>query len=308
MQVLRIVHIQRSLESSQSDPKYDIVDAGRYSEESSGFANTTRSLSNQDLGAWLAQEDVPHSTIAQVLKELSEAGSAQVQVAPRVGPRIVRAWFDTVFNPLIPSLNLELGLLGKRNWTFSFAPRTLDLIRPARRYLIEEAEANFEQVLQLNVALAANAATHDAAVERLLSCVTALQGALVANRGFVDLCHSLMTPERLLELGIVDLREIFGAYPASDQLKLIAQNVVNHAGELPSHYSTAKFWNLNRERLIPSLTLPNVREHYASTVQFGEHLASVSKTLLSPIKDLRLELSLRHDVPYVVADWNKLTA
>jgi hypothetical protein len=306
--VLRIVHIQRNLEGSQSDPRYNIVDAGRYREESSEFADLSRLLSSEDVGDWLARENVPYSTITQVLKELSATGSAQVQLAPRVGPRIVRAWFDTVFNPLIPSLELELGLLGKRNWTFSFAPLTLELIRPARRYLREEAEANLEQVLELDAGLWANTQTHDGAVENLLSSVTALHGALVANRDFVDLCNSLLAPEKLANLGIRDLREIFGAYPASDRLNLIAQNVVNHVGELPSHYSTAKFWNLHRERLLQSLTLPNVRERYASTVQVGEHLASVSKTLLSQIKDLRLELSLRHDVPYVVADWNKLTA
>jgi hypothetical protein len=307
VQVLRIVHIQRSLESSLSDPTYYIVDAGRYGEES-GFAETIPSLSSQDVGDWLARENVPYSTIARVLRELAEAGSAQVQIAPRVGPRIVRAWFDTVFNPLIPALDLELALLSKRNWTYSFAPLTLELVRPIRRRVREEAEANLDQVLQLNAALAANAQTHDVAVERLLSSVAALHGALVANHDFVDLCNSLMAPERLLELGINERREIFGAYPESDRFKLIAQNVVNGTSELPSHYSTAKFWNFNRERLLQSMTLPNVREHYAATVQVGDHLASVSRTLLNQLKELRLELSLRHDVPYVVTDRSRLTA
>jgi hypothetical protein len=307
MQVLRIVHIQRNLEDSQSDPRYDIVDAGQYGEES-GFAEISRSLTAQDVGDWLAREDVRYSTIAQVLSELSETGSAQVRLAPRVGPRIVRAWFDTVFNPLTAPLELELGLLSKRNWTFSFAPPALELIRPVRRYLREEAEANLEQVLQLNMELAANTRTHDAAVESLLSSVSVLYEALVASRDFADLCNSLMAPQKLLEDGINDLREIFGAYPASDRFKLIAQNVVNKAGELPSHYSTAKFWNLNRERLLQSLTLPDVREHYASTVQVGEHLAGVSKTLLNQLKDIRLDLSLHHDVPYVETGRAKLTA
>jgi hypothetical protein len=40
----------------------------------------------------------------------------------------------------------------------------------------------------LNAALAANTRTHDAAVETLLSSVTALHGALVANQEFLDIC------------------------------------------------------------------------------------------------------------------------
>ena len=303
----RTVVIQRISEGSASNPKYDIFDLGRCGEES-GFSAISRSLSDRDLEDWLAREGVPYSNIAQILNELSETGSAQVQLEPRIGPRIVRAWFDTVFNPLIPSLELEPGLLSKRNWTFSFAPQRLDLIRPVARYLGEDAAANLEQVLQLNGALAANTQTHDEAVEGLLAAVTALHAALVTSQDFIALCESLMAPEKLLEAGIKDLREIFGAYPASDRLKLIAQNVVNNAGDLPSHYSTAKFWNLNRGELLQSLTLPNVREHYASTVRVGEHLAGVSKTLMNQLKDLRLELSLRHDVPYVVVDRNRLTA
>jgi hypothetical protein len=51
VQVLRIVHIQSNLESSPDDPRYDIVDAGRYGEES-GFAEISRSLSAKDVGDW----------------------------------------------------------------------------------------------------------------------------------------------------------------------------------------------------------------------------------------------------------------
>ncbi len=130
----------------------------------------------------------------------------------------------------------------------------------------------------------------------------------MANRDFVNLCDSLMASDKLVEIGVKDFREIFGAYPASDRFKLIAQNVVNEAGQLPSHYSTAKFWNFNRERLLQSLTLPNVQEHYSSTVQIGEHLARVSITILNQLKDVRLDLSLRYDVPYVETDRAKLTA
>lgn len=296
--MLRIAHIRRDSESSPSDPRYDLFDAGRWGEES-GFAEPSRSLTSNDLKDWLAREDVPDSTIEKLLRELEKTGSAQVRLAPRVGPRIVRAWFATVFNPLIPSLELEIGLLGKRNWTFSFAPPALDLIRPVMRYLRGQAHANLEQVLQLNAALAANTEAHDAAVESLLSSVNSLHGSLVANRGFADLCNSLLAPETLLKMGIQDAREIFGAYPPTDRLKLIAQYVVNATDELPAHYSTAKFWNPNRERFLESLTLPDVRERYAAAVQIAEHLSSVSATLLKQLKDLRLDLSLRHDVPYV---------
>jgi hypothetical protein len=109
VQALRIIHIEKRPDSSPSDPRFDFVDAGRYGEES-GAAEISHSLSIQDVRRWLARENVPHSSVERTINELAETGSAQVQLMPRAGPRIVRAWFDTVFNLLIPSLELELGL------------------------------------------------------------------------------------------------------------------------------------------------------------------------------------------------------
>ena len=305
--MLRIVQIQRTADSTRTDPRYDIVDSGQFGEES-GVAAVTHSLLGQEVGNWLAQEGVPFSSVTSLLKELSETGSVQVTVEPRLGPRIVRAWFDTVLNPLIGSVEFELGLLAKRNWTFSFAPPMLELIRSTKSYLRSDAESNLEQVTELNVPLAANIQTHDAATETLLNSVIALHAALVSNNQFVDLCSSLLAPETLLELGIEDVRFVFGAYPTSDRIKLLGQNVVNNLGELPPHFATAKFWNRYRKSLLQALTYPNVREHDSSTAQIAAHLASVSKTLLNQVKDLRSRLSLRYDVPYVRTSRDKLTA
>src|SRR5947209_3164886 len=146
MPLLRIIHIQKNPDSQPNDPRYDIIDAGRYGSES-GFANTSTFLSRQSLGDWLVQEGLSFSAIEHVLKELDEKGSSQVQVFPKVGPRIIRAWFDTVFNPLIPCLEFELLLIEKRNWTFTFRVGSLERIRPVDRYLTEKGRANLEQIL-----------------------------------------------------------------------------------------------------------------------------------------------------------------
>src|SRR5450759_5671575 len=105
---------------------------------------------------WLVREGVSFSAIERVLKELDQTGSAQVQASPRIGPRILRAWFDTVFNQLIQSLKFELLLIGKHNWTFSFRPVALERIRPVRWYLADKGQANLAQILQLDVVLAAS--------------------------------------------------------------------------------------------------------------------------------------------------------
>jgi hypothetical protein len=162
--------------SPSNDPRYDMIDAGRFGDES-GFADTSRSLSHQDVGDWLVREGLSFSAIERVLNELDETGSAQVQASPRIGPRIVRAWFDMVFNPLTPCLEFELLLIAKRNWTYSFRLATLERIRPVQQYLTAKGRANIEQILQLDVVLGANVATHDDAVEHLKDTVVALHKA-----------------------------------------------------------------------------------------------------------------------------------
>jgi hypothetical protein len=307
---LRIVHIVKSPEGLSGASRFDIFDTGKNGSES-GAAETTCSLSLDGVRHWLAKEGLPYARLDAAineLKQLNEGGVSEVEIPPPAGPRIVRAWFDTVFNPLISALDFERGLLVKRNWTFSYAPPRLAAIRPANRYLREEDEANLEQVLQLNLTLAESVHTHDTDVGELLRSVSALHAALLESRDFIDLCQSMMTPEKLLEIGVLDAREIFGAYAASDRLKLIAQNVVNGAGELPSHYPTARFWSWNRGRLLETLGLPGVREHHAKVLQVAEKIAGETKALADQMRKLRLDLSLMHDVPYAAEDRSRLTA
>jgi hypothetical protein len=295
MPVSKIIHVQKNPDWPPNDPRYDIVD-------DAGFADTSLSFSRQDLGDWLGREGLSFSAIERVLQELDQTGSVQVQVPPRIGPRIVRAWFDTVFNPLIPSLEFEALLLGKHNWTFAYRPAKLERIRPVREHLTNRGQANLDQILELDAVPTANLRSHDEVANRLENMVLALHRSLTANTQFTNLCDSLLAPESLHSLGIESVDEIFGAYPEPDRYNLIAQYVVNNSGELSSHYSTARFWNQNREVLLRSLSLPNVYDRYMSTLQIGQHLESVSQTLVKQLKAGRQDLSLRYDLPLMVGD------
>jgi hypothetical protein len=298
---VRIVHIQRSSQSPTTAPTYDIIDAGRYDDEESGFAEMLRSLRPQQVGDWLTREGLAYSSAERVLGDLEQTGSAQVQLVPRVGPRIVRAWFDTVINPLLQALESELHLLERRNWTFSHRTGKLELIRPLRGYLAYDASANLEQILKSNTTLEPNAARHDEAVERLRNAVASLHELTAMNLEFRSLCGILTTPEKLRELGVGSLSEILGAYPPAELYNLIAQDVVNNSGLQSPHFSTAEFWNRNRGQLMKAVEFPGIRERYGSVVQLGEALANLTLPLLAQIKTLRDELSLRYDVPLVTS-------
>jgi hypothetical protein len=65
----------------------------------------------------------------------------------KVGPQIVRAWFDTVINPLLSWLGREQELLAAKNWTWRFKPAGLEAIRHLSAYV--DARPNWEQFEQL---------------------------------------------------------------------------------------------------------------------------------------------------------------
>src|SRR6266446_6460445 len=83
------------------------------------------------------------------------------------GPKIVRAWFDTVINPLLKSLDHERSCLSRFNWTWQFRTGSLDSIRPVQDYVLSEAKENLEQFLDFYPRIRQKTKHHDDAVASL---------------------------------------------------------------------------------------------------------------------------------------------
>src|SRR5215210_6764904 len=66
----------------------------------------------------------------------------------KFGPNIVRAWFDTVINPLIRALEVEKKYLGKKDWTWRFGTKSLEAVRPVQGIIGYEAMANLKLVFE----------------------------------------------------------------------------------------------------------------------------------------------------------------
>ena len=60
--------------------------------------------------------------------------------APKPSPKIVRALFDSVINPLVHALPQEYELLEKRNWTWRFRADSLELIRMIPQYINQQTD------------------------------------------------------------------------------------------------------------------------------------------------------------------------
>ncbi len=224
--------------------------------------------------------------------------------AAGVGPRIVRAWFDTIVNPLLASLRLEGACVARKDWTWRAHRRDFDLIGPVADLLPEEGRINLEQFLEIQPEAARPVQEHDAAVARLGHACQELQDTLTRVIGAL---HEFpqATPSRELE-GI--LLEIHRMRQEIEQLQratpgglapLLAQYLVNHRWTLPPDYVTAKFWNACGDVYRRLLEIPSIRELDSKVQQAGTRLGVAVENLTQVLKDLRRNLSLKYDVPYI---------
>jgi hypothetical protein len=214
-----------------------------------------------------------------------------------VGPNIVRAWFDTVLNPLLQALAIEEGHLQVKDWTWRFVPGGLEAIRPIRAYLDVDARENLGQFLELQSRASLVVQWHDESVSILSSKCGDLQNALERSSELRAVYKRLTSPEALSKVG-ANLQQIFGAYPPEHHLALLAQYIVNNMGELPEYHSTSPLWNRHKNEFLAVLRHRSVVLEAVATSKAGDKVLNNVGRLIRVLKETRLKLSLEHDVPY----------
>ena len=215
---------------------------------------------------------------------------------PKVGPRIVRAWFDTVINPLLSALKLGKEYLEKRNWSWQFSPERLESIRPIEHMLNTD---NLEQFLDFYPDIKKLIDEYEVRRNKLFTSCKELHQKIKENGRLQEIYQRAITPESLLELEARGLSDIFGAYPPEKHFDVLAQYIVNNTDYLPFYYTTSKLWAKYKDDLLALLDSPGTRAYNRKVVKAGESLLEAVEELISSLRTHRVKLSLEHDVPYV---------
>lgn len=118
-----------------------------------------------------------------------------------VGPRIVRAWFDTVINPALSYLEREGRLLASRNWTWRFKPGNLEAIREVHSHINFEARPNLEQFEELYPDVKGIEGKHDKNLSVLRARCGELHKAVRGSPDLAELFRGFITLEALADLG-----------------------------------------------------------------------------------------------------------
>jgi hypothetical protein len=223
---------------------------------------------------------------------------------------VVRAWFDTVINPLIEALRNERRTMHKQRWVWDrFNQSTIDGMR-----LLSSLSENLEQFVLLHSDVCGLLRQHDDAVLRLISSVRAFYEEVKDSTELKSVYEEATKPDMIRIMVEANphnslfpnsndqqiLESILGREEA-DRWGTLAQAIVNETGEI--HPGTgighAPFWNLHRDKLIEvgrSGRFDDFRER-ANEALGNLYIAieSVEKRL----RDIREELGRKHGQPYV---------
>ncbi|MCI0624662.1 MAG: hypothetical protein L0387_23960 [Acidobacteria bacterium] len=217
-----------------------------------------------------------------------------------IGPRIVRAWFDTVINPMLKSLRAEHDMLERRDWTWQFHRDQLEMIENAAEYVDANAVDNLEQLLAFFPELKGKIDDHDVDRNQLLDACRALQAAIVTNSNLENIYKRVTAPESLSDLGR-EIRTLFISEEPLEHINLLTEYIVNNTRELPYYYTVSALWNRYREEFLKILDHPSVVSQSRKAIEVGEQLVKSNEALVKRLKEVREGLSLEHDVPYVGA-------
>lgn len=216
----------------------------------------------------------------------------------KVGPRIIRSWFDTVINPILADLKHKEGLLVLRNWTWRVPPGHLESVRPVEESPWQVSADNLEQLISFYPNVEDLIERHDEGVSELEDACKALHNALAVSRPAKDAYAKAKEDNSLIETQGTPINAVLPG-PGEQDLDLIAQYIVNTAGELPHYHIYSPVWNKYKAEFLGSLEDPAVRPLRDASVQAGENLLRTVNELTALLKQIRSRLSLQLDVPFV---------
>jgi hypothetical protein len=195
-------------------------------------------------------------------------------------PQIVRAWFDTVLNPLIRGLQSAVQLVHHGDFTWRSHASCMASVAAARSYIMTEHMDNLDQFLSFYPGLVPGMDLHDERVAALGKQVAAYYSDLVELPQLHELLRRVNAPDGMAEY--------------------VAEYVVNGLTLLPSYYGAASFWNAHQAEFIGLKDSPTLRHQWESLQRAKADFEQSATKLLASIKSVRGELSLEHDVPIVM--------
>lgn len=218
----------------------------------------------------------------------------RVDLPSRRQVRRIAAWIYAVMNPILTSLERELGLMGSGNLTWRALTSRCELIRTIPEYIEATQLPNYQTFVaeHRNSLFMSGFKQHDTRVLGLDTTAHLMFKDLLSNSEFLaavnDLLGAYENKKESLGPSAPALTHTRGKIP-----EMAAEYLINNVQTLPDHYLISAFWNSTGRNLLAFRTRPE----FGSLHRSIERLSGVSEKLRVVLEDYRLELSRAYDVP-----------
>jgi hypothetical protein len=221
--------------------------------------------------------------------------------------RVVRAWFDTVINPLLGALESEYRTIEKRIWRWDRYKKEVEGVGP-----LCSISVNLEQFFLSHEKTRELLERHDAAVLHLRNKVSEYYEA-VKSGGELKKAYKKAIGRAAIQR-MVDANPVrFESYktdearlqtimgPPEEHLATLSAAIVSEIGKpLENTWGHAPFWNINRELLMGVIESNRLQKYRERAQSARQELISAIEVAEVDIKAVRKRLGQRYGEPYVM--------
>lgn len=214
-------------------------------------------------------------------------------------PTIIRAWFDTVLNPLIEGLEIEKSFLEEKNLTWSGFGAYFKSLKPFFNFINQKFYPNLEQIENFYPMISESKDNYDKALDDLSNSCADLYLKLIHSEEIESIYNDAV--KNYLETHKSISENISFNENSQANRNYIAEYIINNKSNLDSGYILSPIWNPNKDMFKNILQSNNFNTLLKNQETALNKFSIELSTAISKLKDLRNELSLKYGEPIIVA-------
>jgi hypothetical protein len=216
----------------------------------------------------------------------------------KASSKIVRAWFDTVINPLASGLSLVLSYLKDDDYTWNSTYQNFIEIKSIREFYDYKYQANYEQLVKTEYPeLLAFTKEYDLKRNNFNDACIKLFEKLVASKNLQKLIYDIIDIyEKTAEISKDDaeyLRKI-------ESINWIAAYLINNKNELPFNSIFRIIWNNEKVNFYNILNINGINDSNLEVKENRRLFEEITVKTLKSIQEFSNNLSLKYGEPIVI--------
>ncbi len=248
-------------------------------------------VSRETMGGWSISQNI--GTINKPDRHKKKDNSFSTDFHPN----LIRAWFDTVLNPMIEGLRAELFCLEKKNLTWRSFTSSFELLKPLYTMVYYKYNDNLEQCIVYIDGLLETINNHDNSLKSLNDSANSMYLALLNSPLLLNTFKNKL--DKYLKSNPDTDNQLQMDLQSDNTLRFITEYIINNREKLDRAYILSPFWNENSKDFLNILTNRKLSSKTNSLKKAIEEFEVVVDRTLDIIMKKRDHFSILYGVPLV---------